>query len=398
MEKEQVKQVSLSDGSLYTGWGYNSSQDFIPYGCGKKIFREYYAYGNFQNGKLEGPAIISHNFYMHTIQFQNNLGNGWGLCMNRGELTEFGYYKDNQLYIDLTEYVLWYFNKMKAAERDDNMLNVYTFNESHDVAEILIGYKGTPIQNGIGLCYMGFHFMSDGSVWMGNTSTRRFTGSLIHFRNDGCIDCGNFENGKLIETLDIQEIIDKYYGTYSFNNNKLFEHHIFDLNSNYEREQYRNISSILKEYNYSKGMPSTNDNNKFKEDKCLMKYYVSEVDINANGHFNAIEKEIWTINDKYIVTKHGILTIKDVIYVDKGSLVGIQLSVDGELKLNNFTCSTGNEVNVNIGTIALMRQPHNAWLWGYAFDIYDSPIVNFCGHDELDGFTNFIQQLKRIYK
>ncbi len=79
-------------------------------------------------------------------------------------------------------------------------------------------------------------------------------------------------------------------------------------------------------------------------------------------------------------------------------MVGIQLSVSGKLKLNNFTCSTGYEDEANIGTIAIMRQPHNVWLWCYAFDIYGSPLVNFCGRDSLDGFANFIQQLKRIYK
>lgn len=142
---------------------------------------------------------------------------------------------------------------MKAAGRNDDMLSVYTFNASHDVAEILIGYRGTSVQNSIGLCYMGFHFMSDGSVWMGNTSTRRFTGSLIHFRNDGCIDCGNYENGELIETLDIQNIIDNYYGTYSFENGDLFESLMFDMKPNHEREVFRNIPSIIKEYNYLMG-------------------------------------------------------------------------------------------------------------------------------------------------
>lgn len=400
MEKEQVKQISLSDGNCYTGWGYNNPQGFIPHGCGKKYFKDYYAYGNFQNGVLEGPAIVSHDFYMNTAQFKNNRGNGWGLCINRGELAEFGYYKDSQLIVDLTEYALWYFNKMKAAGRNDDMLSVYTFNASHDVAEILIGYRGASVQNSIGLCYMGFHFMSDGSVWMGNTSTRRFTGSLIHFRNDGCIDCGNFENGELIETLDIQNIIDNYYGTYSFENGDLFESLMFDMKPNHEREVFRNIPSIIKEYNYFNGIPATTsyDIGNCKENKCQMAYYVSEVDFKANGNFKSFEEEIWTINSKSIVSKHGILTISDVIYVDKGSMVGIQLSVSGKLKLNSFTCSTGNEDDANIGTIALMRQPHNVWLWCYAFDIYGSPLVSFCGHDNLDEFANFIQQLKRIFK
>lgn len=70
MEKEQVKQIMLLDGNRYTGWGYNNPQGFVPHGCGKKYFKNYYAYGNFQNGILEGPAIVSHDFYMNTAQFK----------------------------------------------------------------------------------------------------------------------------------------------------------------------------------------------------------------------------------------------------------------------------------------------------------------------------------------
>jgi hypothetical protein len=44
-----------------------------------------------------------------------------------------------------------------------------------------------------------------------------------------------------------------------------------------------------------------------------------------------------------------------------------------------------------------MRQPHNAWVWAYAFDENNEPIVNFCGFDDLDGLANFIPFLKRKY-
>lgn len=282
MNKEQVKQLYLSDGNCYSGWGYNTIKGFVPDGCGKKHFKDYYVYGNFRNGNIEGPAIVSHDFYMNTGHFKNNRGNGWGLCINRGELSEFGYYENSQLIVDLSEFVYWYFNKMRSANRDSNMLNVYTFKESHDVAEILIGYTGTPVQNGIGLCYMGFHFMSDGSIWMGNTRTRRFSGSLMHFRNDGCIDCGKFENGELIETLDIHELIDEYYNVCTFDDD-LFESFMFDKKSNFEREQFHNIASIVKGYNYFNGIPSTHIEK--NNDICQMIYYVSEIDFNANGKF-----------------------------------------------------------------------------------------------------------------
>lgn len=39
MNKEQVKQLYLSDGNCYSGWGYNTIKGFVPDGCGKNILR-----------------------------------------------------------------------------------------------------------------------------------------------------------------------------------------------------------------------------------------------------------------------------------------------------------------------------------------------------------------------
>lgn len=399
MEKEKVNQIILSDGMRYTGWGYYQQEEFVPDGCGKKLYDGYYEYGNFNNGVLDGPAVVSHDYYMHTIQFKNNHRNGWGLHIDRGDLVEFGYYKDSKLIVDVTDFALWYFTNMKAAGRNDNMLTVYTFNETHYVAEILIGYRGT-MQNGVGLQFMGFHFMADGSVWMGNTNTRSFTGVLVHFRNDGYIDCGRFVNGALIETLDIQKAIDiQYYGI-PLSNNK-FAAELWG--TKYQiREQFRNIPSIINGYNYFEGLPmeensasayDNSDDNQYK-----MTYHVNSIDYNANGNFKSFNEENWIVGEKSIITPHGTLYINDAIFVEQGSLVGIQFSVTGKLKLNEFSCSTGRENDVEIGTFALMRQPHNAWLWTYAFDEYANPLVNFCGFDDLDGFANLVPFLKRIYK
>ena len=65
-----------------------------------------------------------------------------------------------------------------------------------------------------------------------------------------------------------------------------------------------------------------------------------------------------------------------------------------KIKLYDFSCSTGNEKEEYVKTFALMRQPHNAWLWAYMFDNCDTPIVNFCGFDDLDGFSKFVTILK----
>ena len=250
MELIQVKNVILPDGHRYNGWGYNNYGEFIPQGCGKKFFNGGYAYGNFRKGELNGPAIVSHDMYMHTIQFKNNRGNGWGLCINRGQLTEFGYYKNSQLKVDLSDFALWYYTKMQNAKRDENMLSIYTYKESHEVSELLIGYKPTALQNGIGLVGMGFHFTADGSVWMGNTATRKFTGELIHFCPNGTIDCGEFENGEFKVRLELQEIINAYYGTFDLEEDSIFADLFGRPEPNPVREQFRKAQPIKPDFNY----------------------------------------------------------------------------------------------------------------------------------------------------
>lgn len=88
-----------------------------------------------------------------------------------------------------------------------------------------------------------------------------------------------------------------------------------------------------------------------------------------------------------------------MVFVEEGPLVGVQLSVIGDLSLDDFSCSMGWEDNMSIGTLAVMRQPHNAWLCCYAFDEDGTPVANFCGHDNLNnGLSEYVKHLKKIYK
>ena len=131
-----------------------------------------------------------------------------------------------------------------------------------------------------------------------------------------------------------------------------------------------------------------------------MDYTVWEVDFSANGSFVSLgeeDHEIWKIGDSKIETPHGTLDIEDAIFVEEGPLVGVQFSVSGTLKMNTFKCSSGWEDEIEVSTFALLRQPHNAWLWVYAFDEDGVPVANFCGTDLIDGLANFMPFLKRKY-
>lgn len=402
MELIQANNATLPDGHRYSGWGHNKCGEFLPQGCGKKFFNGYYVYGNFRHGVIDGPAIESHDNFMQTMQYKNGKGNGWGLCMNRGQLSEFGYYEDNKLKVDLSDFALWYFTKLQKAGRNENMLTVYTFKDSHEVAELLIGYKPTPIENGVGLVGMGFHFMADGSVWMGNTATRRFTGKLIHFCSNGTVDCGEFVNGELKQRLELQEIINAYYGTFEISNDSMFADLFGSRELNPVREQFRNAQPIKPGYNYFQSIDTCPIPKSAVLNHFSMDYTVWEVDFTATGNFISLgdedeDEEIWKIGDSFIETPHGILKIEDAIFIEEGPLVGVQFSVSGSLKMNDFRCSNGWENEINISTFALMRQPHNAWLWVYTFDENGNPLANFCGTDILNGLADFMPFLKRKF-
>jgi|GEM_PF-6035660 len=131
-----------------------------------------------------------------------------------------------------------------------------------------------------------------------------------------------------------------------------------------------------------------------------MDYYISQVSFNEGRDFHDLgfDAEKWEIGDKIIKTSHGNLKIKKFIFVETSPLVGIQFSVDGTLRLGDFEKFNGFDDCPNIATFALMRQPRNAWLWVYVFDVNGNQVVNFCGRDDLDGLSDFVNKLKRKYK
>lgn len=122
-----------------------------------------------------------------------------------------------------------------------------------------------------------------------------------------------------------------------------------------------------------------------------MKFFVKEIDSTANGQFTTIPNETWIVTPSYIETPHGTLKVKKYIIRRNGPLVGIQFTVKGTLDLSSLSSILGKQ---DISTLAIMRQPHNVWLWAYAFGTSNVPIVNFCGNDELDGLANFVSEIE----
>lgn len=266
--EERVTDCILADGKKYNGWGYYHNGSFFPHGCGKKFYPDFYVYGNFKEGALNGPAINSHNHYMYTMFFKNNRGNGWGLCINGGYLVEFGYYEDSKLKTDLTDFVQWYYEgKLGKSERTgESMMSMYTSKETKEVTNLLIGYAPKKVSESMTLACMGFRFRADGSVWVGTGNLSTMTGDYIHFRPDGCIDVGKFDNGNLEERLSLQELIDNYFGTHKISEDSPFaalfrnrSKSSYQLERESEREQYRDIEEPKVDFNYFTGQSNYSD-------------------------------------------------------------------------------------------------------------------------------------------
>lgn len=311
MELQNVDKVILKDGHSYKGWGYYKNDEFIPHGCGKKYFKGYYAYGNFVDDVLDGPAIVSHDYFMNTMQFKNNRGNGWGLCINGGVLIEFGYYENSQLKKNLIDFVEWYFQVLENSGRasSQTMLTMYTFIESKGVSDLLIGYRGGKTNSGLTIPYMGFHFLSDGSVWVGTTDTQKLSGLLLHFRADGIIDAGEFFDGNLVERKPLKEIID-YYSYKAFISGqkelvypdnveiKINFSYFSDSNSSNEKQKKndvldeRQLSIITKlaeqgdaEAQFKLGEYYLDDNNEFGDEKMAYDFFLKAAN---NGHIESM--------------------------------------------------------------------------------------------------------------
>lgn len=85
---------------------------------------------------------------------------GWGLTMDNGEL-KFGVWRNSKIIYDLTEQVNWIMYKIRKQNYQKSFINVLP-----DAKEILFGIPGKKYNEFISL-YFGFHFMSNGEVFVG---------------------------------------------------------------------------------------------------------------------------------------------------------------------------------------------------------------------------------------
>ena len=106
--------------------------------------------------------------------------------------------------------------------------------------------------------------------------------------------------------------------------------------------------------------------------------------------------EEWEFSLSQIRAPYGEFDIDGFMEVNQNGLVGIQMDVFGFLDICELPGYTGDEEDVLIRTIAVVRQPYNARLWLHLFDRNQNHVASFSGTEkEMDAFAHYISKLKK---
>lgn len=216
----EVKNVSLSEGSVYTGKAIQSSQLCIPNGYGFKVYKsegDRKVASFFQFGDIGKIAFLSYpKIFMYVGGVFGEEPNGWGFKMSRGQFT-FGYYKEGKLYKEMSPFATDVFFSMRNHKIDLGHVEA-------DVDRLSFGVVPNENQS-----FVGFQFLVNGTVYIGECSNRNeydLTGRFIRLEIDGKATCGQFENGEIVKEMSQEE----YFRTYT---SKSIGNERIDLTSDY---------------------------------------------------------------------------------------------------------------------------------------------------------------------
>lgn len=128
--------------------------------------------------------------------------------------------------------------------------------------------------------------------------------------------------------------------------------------------------------------------------KPKMTYHVKEITFN-NSDFSKLEAT-WNFTEDGIETPHGFISFSSFMKVSQSGMNGLQFDTEGVLYFEDIdNCPIEDAY---ISTVAVMRQPYNAWLWIYLIDADGQTIASICGYDDLDGFSKYVSALSKLYQ
>jgi len=128
--------------------------------------------------------------------------------------------------------------------------------------------------------------------------------------------------------------------------------------------------------------------------KPKMRYHVKEITFN-NSDFSKLE-ESWDFTEEGIETPHGFISFNSFMEVSQSGMNGLQFDTEGVLYFDDIDDCPIEDAYIS--TIAVMRQPYNAWLWVYIIDEDGETIASICGYDDLDGFSKYVTAFKKLYQ
>jgi hypothetical protein len=199
-----VKNVSMKEGSVYTGKALLVGNFCMPNGYGYKVYK---SEGNkhvtsfFRGGGTGKIARIMYpKKYMYIGGNFDGVPNGWGFKLAKGQFT-FGYFKNGKLYKDLSPLATDIFRSIQGKGIDMGPVE----DEICRLAFGLLPNDNRPFE--------GFQFLEDGTVYIGwgsNNNEYNLTGRYLRLEIDGKATFGQFVNGEVVNPMTQDEYFNKY--------------------------------------------------------------------------------------------------------------------------------------------------------------------------------------------
>ena len=199
----EVQNVSLAEGSIYSGKALQMGNVCIPNGYGVKLFK---SEGNkkigsfYRCGGIGKIAWLSYPKYLYVGCVFDEEPNGWGFKLAKGQFT-FGYFKGGKLYKDLSPFATDIYYSITGKKIDIG-------NVDEEVSRLVFGLLPSEQRP-----FEGFQFLEDGTVYIGegfNVNEYNLTGRYIRLEIDGKATCGHFKNGELVKRMSQEEYFNMY--------------------------------------------------------------------------------------------------------------------------------------------------------------------------------------------
>lgn len=200
----EVKNVSLGEGSIYSGKALLMGNLCVPNGYGVKLFK---SEGNkkigsfYCGGSIGKIAWISYpNKYLYIGCVCDEKPNGWGFKLAKGQFT-FGYFKGGRLYKDMSPFATDIFYSIRSKKIDIG-------NVGGEICRLSFGLIPSEHRP-----FEGFQFLENGTVYIGesfNANEYELTGRYIRIEIDGKATCGHFKDGKLVKPMSQEEYFNMY--------------------------------------------------------------------------------------------------------------------------------------------------------------------------------------------